>query len=109
MGTAGYGDNLTGNRFECVIDTLPFPSYALFMQVELTPEQASFIALGIQEGRFRDSERLYYYIGARRRRCSFTGRCLLRRIAPGEQQGQQAREHSQRSAQSWCPHRKSAH
>jgi Arc/MetJ-type ribon-helix-helix transcriptional regulator len=56
MGTAGYGDNLTGNRFECVIDTLPFPSYALFMQVELTPEQASFIALGIQEGRFRDSE-----------------------------------------------------
>jgi len=26
------------------------------MQVELTPEQASFIALGIKEGRFRDSE-----------------------------------------------------
>lgn len=26
------------------------------MQVELTPEQASFIDLGIQEGRFRDSE-----------------------------------------------------
>jgi putative addiction module CopG family antidote len=26
------------------------------MQVELTPAQASFIELGIQEGRFRDSE-----------------------------------------------------
>jgi len=26
------------------------------MQVELTPEQASFINLGIQEGRFRNSE-----------------------------------------------------
>ncbi|MGA2219431.1 MAG: type II toxin-antitoxin system ParD family antitoxin [Terracidiphilus sp.] len=26
------------------------------MQVELTPEQNSFIDLGIQEGRFRDSE-----------------------------------------------------
>jgi putative addiction module CopG family antidote len=26
------------------------------MQVELTPAQASFIDLGIQEGRFRDSE-----------------------------------------------------
>jgi len=26
------------------------------MQVELTPEQASFIDLGIQEGRFRDTE-----------------------------------------------------
>ena len=39
-----------------VIDTLPFPAYALFMQVELTPEQASFIDLGIQEGRFSNSE-----------------------------------------------------
>lgn len=26
------------------------------MQIELTPEQSSFIDLGIQEGRFRDSE-----------------------------------------------------
>jgi putative addiction module CopG family antidote len=26
------------------------------MQVQLTPEQASFVDLGIQEGRFRDSE-----------------------------------------------------
>jgi Arc/MetJ-type ribon-helix-helix transcriptional regulator len=25
------------------------------MQIELTPEQSSYIALGIQEGRFRDS------------------------------------------------------
>jgi Arc/MetJ-type ribon-helix-helix transcriptional regulator len=31
-------------------------SYAWFMQVDLTPEQSSFIALGIQEGRFRNSE-----------------------------------------------------
>jgi putative addiction module CopG family antidote len=26
------------------------------MQVELTPEQSTFVDLGIQEGRFRDSE-----------------------------------------------------
>lgn len=26
------------------------------MQIELTPEQHSFIAMGIEEGRFRDSE-----------------------------------------------------
>jgi Arc/MetJ-type ribon-helix-helix transcriptional regulator len=26
------------------------------MQIELTPEQNSYIALGIQEGRFRDSQ-----------------------------------------------------
>jgi putative addiction module CopG family antidote len=26
------------------------------MQIELTPEQSSFVDLGIQEGRFRDSE-----------------------------------------------------
>ena len=26
------------------------------MQIDLTPEQASFIDMGIQEGRFRDSE-----------------------------------------------------
>jgi putative addiction module CopG family antidote len=35
---------------------LPIPSYALFMQVDLTPEQTSFIDLGIQEGRFGSSE-----------------------------------------------------
>ena len=38
------------------IDMVPLSAYAWFMQVELTPEQAAFIALGIQEGRFRDSE-----------------------------------------------------
>jgi putative addiction module CopG family antidote len=26
------------------------------MQIQLTPEQSSFVELGIQEGRFRDSE-----------------------------------------------------
>jgi putative addiction module CopG family antidote len=33
-----------------------FQSYAWTMQVQLTPEQSSFVDLGIQEGRFRNSE-----------------------------------------------------
>lgn len=31
-------------------------AYALAMQVDLTPEQNSFVELGIQEGRFRSRE-----------------------------------------------------
>ena len=31
-------------------------AYALAMQIELTPEQNSFVELGIQEGRFRSRE-----------------------------------------------------
>jgi putative addiction module CopG family antidote len=41
---------------EALIDSPPFQSYAWVMQVQLTPEQSSFVELGIQEGRFRDSE-----------------------------------------------------
>jgi putative addiction module CopG family antidote len=38
------------------IDRARFQFYALIMQVELTPEQNSFVSLGIQEGRFIDSD-----------------------------------------------------
>ena len=38
------------------IDSQSRKPYAWVMQVELTPAQASFIDLGIQEGRFRNSE-----------------------------------------------------
>jgi putative addiction module CopG family antidote len=41
---------------ETHIDSPPFQSYAWIMQVQLTPEQISFVDLGIQEGRFRNSE-----------------------------------------------------
>jgi putative addiction module CopG family antidote len=33
-----------------------YQTYAWTMQIQLTPEQSSFVDLGIQEGRFRDSE-----------------------------------------------------
>jgi len=39
-----------------VVDSLSWRSYAGVMQVQLTPEQRSFVDLGIQEGRFRDPE-----------------------------------------------------
>ena len=39
-----------------MVDRPSFRSYAWTMQVELTPEQSSFVDLGIQEGRFRDRE-----------------------------------------------------
>jgi putative addiction module CopG family antidote len=39
-----------------LIDSKQLQPYAWVMQVELTPAQASFIDLGIQEGRFRNSE-----------------------------------------------------
>ena len=39
-----------------MIDRARFQPYALTMQVELTPEQNSFVSLGIREGRFRDSD-----------------------------------------------------
>ena len=38
------------------VDTTSFRSYAWFMQIELSPEQSSFVDLGIQEGRFRNPE-----------------------------------------------------
>jgi len=39
-----------------LVDMDPFRSYAKSMQVQLTPEQSTFVDLGIQEGRFRDSD-----------------------------------------------------
>ncbi len=39
-----------------LVDRLLSRSYAGVMQVQLTPEQRSFVDLGIQEGRFRDPE-----------------------------------------------------
>jgi putative addiction module CopG family antidote len=38
------------------IDSASLPPYAWDMQIELTPAQASFVDLGIKEGRFRNSE-----------------------------------------------------
>jgi putative addiction module CopG family antidote len=38
------------------VDNPPFRSFAETMQIQLTPEQSSFVDLGIQEGRFRDSD-----------------------------------------------------
>jgi putative addiction module CopG family antidote len=39
-----------------LIDSRSFRPYACIMQVELTPQQNSFVDLGIQEGRFRGPE-----------------------------------------------------
>lgn len=38
------------------VDRPSFRSYAWNMHVQLTPEQSSFVDVGIQEGRFRDRE-----------------------------------------------------
>jgi Arc/MetJ-type ribon-helix-helix transcriptional regulator len=38
------------------VDRSPFQPYACTMQVQLTPEQSSFVNLGIQEGRFSAPE-----------------------------------------------------
>ena len=40
------------------VDSVHFRSYAEAMRIELTPAQNSFIQLGIQEGRFRDSDQV---------------------------------------------------
>jgi putative addiction module CopG family antidote len=39
-----------------MIDSGSLRSYAWYMKVDLTPAQASFIDLGIEEGRYRNSE-----------------------------------------------------
>lgn len=46
--TLAHGQDLIDRQFRW--------SYAWFMQIDLTPAQASFIDLGIQEGRFRNSQ-----------------------------------------------------
>ena len=54
MAASPLGGAFVGMRSLGAVDSAMNRSYAWFMQIQLSPEQRSFIELGIQQGRFRD-------------------------------------------------------